>query len=83
MGRRLLAYEVPDDALIFLIAASVSGPPERQLAAKLLLDCLRQFHTSGEIERCLNEVARISVLDVVPEAKRLASLVGILGEKTP
>jgi hypothetical protein len=83
MARRLFAYEVPDEALTFLIAASVTGPSERQLAAKLLLECLRRHRTSEEIQRCLDEVARVSMFEVAPEAKRLASLVGILTQEGP
>jgi hypothetical protein len=80
MSRRLLTYEIPDEMLAYLIAASVDGPAERQLAAKLLLECLRRFHTKEQIEACLQEVGRTSILDVVPEAKRLASRVGLLSE---
>ena len=80
MTRRLLNYEVPDEMLAYLIAASVDGPAERQLAARLLLECLRRFRTNEQIEACLEEVAQTSILEIVPEAKRLASQVGILPE---
>ena len=79
MTRRLLNYEVPDEMLTYLIAASVDGPAERQLAARLLLECLRRFRTNEQIEACLEEVARTCILDVVPEAKRLAARVGLEG----
>ena len=59
--------------LPYLIAASVAGPTER------LLECLRRFHTKG-IEACLEEVARTSILDIIPEAKRLALKWAYFGE---
>jgi hypothetical protein len=78
MARRLFAYEVPDEALTFLIATSLSGTSERQLAAKLLLECLRRYRSSDDVQKCLDEVARSSILEVAPEAKRLATMIGIL-----
>jgi hypothetical protein len=78
MARQLFVYELPDEVLTYLIGASVEGSSERQLAAKLLLDCLRRYRTKDEIEACLEETRQTSILEIVPEARRLASHVGLL-----
>lgn len=81
MSRWSLIYDLPEEMLTYLIGASVAGTPERQLAAKLLLECLRRFHTKEQVEACLKEIARTSILDIMPESKRLASQVGLFGEE--
>ena len=78
MAGQLSAYDLPDEVLTYLIRASLEGTFERQLGAKLLLDCLRRYRTKAEIEACLEEIRPTSILESGAEARRLASNVGLL-----
>jgi hypothetical protein len=80
MARRLFAYELPTESVTFLISMSMNGSPERQLAAKLLLECLRRCETVEEIQACMDEVQEHCVLDIAPELKNLAGMVGVISQ---
>ena len=67
-------YDLPTDTLVILINEAMNGPPERRVAAKLLLDCLR---THAEIAACLEEAERYAILDVVKQAQTMAAALGI------
>jgi hypothetical protein len=48
------------------------GPPQRRLAARFVLDCLKGDHTKEEIAECLDDLHHQALLDVASEARALA-----------
>ena len=73
------AYAASDDVLVYLINQTLNGSPERQLAAKFILDCLRTFQTRDEIATCIHEFEEKALLgDVGAEALHLAAEVGLI-----
>jgi len=67
-----------DEVLVILIRKTVTGSPERRLAANFLLSCLRRFETRDEIERCLDNLEHEALLDIASEARRLATEYGVI-----
>jgi hypothetical protein len=78
MGRQLYNNEVPAEALTFLINVTVNGSPERRLAAKVLLDCLRKYRSKAELTECVEELEEKALLDIAGEARQLAASLGLL-----
>jgi hypothetical protein len=72
------AYAASDDVLVYLINQTVNGSPERQIAAKFILECLRTFETREEIENCIHDFEEKALLDVGGEARHLATEVGLM-----
>jgi hypothetical protein len=66
-------YGANEEVLVLLINQSVNGSPERRLAAKFVLNCLRNFYTKDEISACLDHLECEALLDVAGEARRLAT----------
>ena len=54
-------YAASNEVLVFLINQTVNGSPQQRLAAKFILDCLRAFDTSDEIEHCIDELERHAI----------------------
>lgn len=73
-----LHYEAPDGVLVYLIDQTVNGPPERRLAAHFILDCLRTYRTREETAKCLDELEDHALLDIAPDARELASHLGLI-----
>ena len=73
-----MSYAASDDVVVYLINQSVNGSPERRLAAKFILDCLRNYETRKEIENCIRELAEEALLDVAKDARELAEGVGLI-----
>jgi hypothetical protein len=69
-------HAASDDILVYLIGQEVNGSPERRLAAKFLLECLRKFRTRQQIAACIHELEDEAILDVGDETRRLAASVG-------
>jgi hypothetical protein len=76
--QRSPTYVVPDPVLIYLIEATVTGSQEHQLAAKLLLNCLRLFQTKDAVGSCVHEAEEYAILDVGSEVRALASRLDLL-----
>ena len=70
-------YEASDEALVYLIGQTVNGSPERRLAARFVLDCLRAGHTRGELEECIEGLEAVAILDVATDARDLAASLGL------
>lgn len=64
--------------LIYLIDETVNGPPERRLAAKFILDCVRRYRAREDIEACLNELDDHALLNIAADARELASSLGLI-----
>jgi len=70
-------YAVRDELLIYLLNLEMDGSPERKVAAKFLLDCLRRFHSPSEIVDCIHELEEQALLDVSAETRKLAANIGL------
>jgi len=62
-------YAAPDGVVIFLIHESVNGTPERRLASKFILDCLR---TRQDLPAAFDKLEASALLDIADEARKLA-----------
>jgi hypothetical protein len=71
------AYAPPNEVLVYLIKQALDGSPERRVAAKFILDCLRNFRTREEIEACIHQFEEEALLDVGDEARQLAANIGL------
>ena len=69
-------YPASDEVLVYLINQTVNGSPEQKLAAKFILDCLRVFGTSEEIEHCVDELEEHALLAV--DARAMARSLGLI-----
>jgi hypothetical protein len=76
--KRMFQYGASDEVLVYLIQQTVDGSPQRRLAAKFILDCLRRYQTREEIEGCIDELSKQSLLDVADDARELASGLGLI-----
>jgi hypothetical protein len=76
------AYAASDDVVVYLINQSVNGSAERRLAARFILDCLRNFQTRAEIAACIHTLEDEAILDVGREARLLAGDLGLLAVAT-
>jgi hypothetical protein len=74
----MFQYGASDEVLVYLIQQTVDGSPQRRLAAKFILDCLRRYQTREEIEGCIDELSKQSLLDVADDARELASGLGLI-----
>jgi hypothetical protein len=74
----MLAYGASNEVVVYLIKQTVDGPPERRLAAKLILDCLRRYQKREEIEGCICDLASQSLLDIADQVRELAMNVGLI-----
>ena len=72
MHARPPQYLIPDGVLVVLIRETVNGSPERRLAAKFILDCLRRQRFKDELGECIDELEHQSLLDIAAEARTLA-----------
>jgi len=75
--KKRMSYAASDDVVVYLINQSVNGSPERRLAAKFILDCLRNYKTREEIEDCIHDLVDHALLDVANDARELAKGVGL------
>ena len=66
-------YGTTEEVLVLLINETVNGLPRRRLAAKIVLNCLRNHYTKDEIAACLEDLEREAMLDIAAEARELAS----------
>lgn len=71
------AYAASDNVLVYLIQQSIDGSPERKLAARFILDCLRKCETTEEVEDCIHEMEEAALLDVSNETRQLAKNIGL------
>ena len=71
-------YAASNEVLVFLINQTVNGSPQQRLAAKFILDCLRAFDTSDEIEHCIDELERHAILATAEDARSMASSLGLI-----
>jgi hypothetical protein len=71
-------HAASEDALVFLINESINGSPERRLAAKFLLGCLRNFQSPDEIAECIDDLEKDAILDIATDARQLAFGLGLL-----
>jgi hypothetical protein len=55
--------------IVYLINKTVNGSAEEQLAARFILECLRNFHTSDEIAHCIDELERRAIVNVADDAR--------------
>ena len=78
MPRPKPVYDAPAEVLVVLINESIYGPPERRLAAKFILDCLRRYRTPDEVAGCLHELEAQALLDIAKEARKLASALDLI-----
>jgi hypothetical protein len=74
----MFAYGASDEVLVYLRQQAVNGAPERRLAAKFILDCLRRYQKREEVEGCIHELADTALLDVASDARELARKVGLI-----
>lgn len=65
------AYRTSDNVLVYLIQQTVDGSPERRLAARFILDCLRTNPTQ-DIAACFHDLEDLAILDVAKDARELA-----------
>jgi hypothetical protein len=66
-------YGATEEVLVLLISETVNGSPQRRLAAKFVLNCLRHHYTKEEMEACLDELEHRALLDIADDARALAS----------
>jgi hypothetical protein len=78
MARDPPDYGAPDGVVVVLISEAVNGSPERRLAARFLLDCLRRGCTKQELATRLDRLEEQALLDVVDAARKLASGLNLL-----
>ena len=71
-------YAAADEGLVYLIDQLMNGSPERRLAAKFVLECLRNFRTHEEIAACIHQLEKEAILDVGEVTRHIASSVGIV-----
>lgn len=76
--RKVSAYATSDDVVIYLISQSVNGSPEKRLAARFILDCLRTWETPEEFEVCFHNVDDDAILDVAEQAQEMAASLGLI-----
>ena len=68
----MFSYAASDEVLVYLIKQTVDGSPERRLAAKFILDCLRNHKTREEVQDCIHDLVDHALLDVANDARELA-----------
>lgn len=73
----MYGVHVSEDALVYLITQTMSAVPERALAAKFLLDCIRHGHDRDDIVECIEGLELGAILDVASDARELAANVGL------
>ena len=72
------AYAASDEVVIYLINQTVNGTMKRRLAARFILDCLRNYQTPEEIAACFHDFEDIAILDVAKDAQVLARSLGLI-----
>ena len=77
MARQLPAHEVPAKILISLSDATMIGPSDRRLAAKLLRDCLIR---KQDLASCLDFLKREELKEVAEAVTNLANDIGLIGK---
>jgi hypothetical protein len=77
MARELLAHDVPPEILISLRDATMIGPSDRRLAAKLLRDCLTR---KQDVASCLDFLKREELKEFAEAVTDLANDIGLIGK---
>ena len=77
MAREFLAHDVPPEILISLSDATMVGPSDRRLAAKLLRDCLTR---KQDVASCLDFLKREELEEVAEAVADLATDIGLIGK---
>jgi len=63
--------------LVYLINQTINGrSPERPLAAKFILDCLRAYASRAEVETCINQLKRDALLNIEADARERPKMLG-------
>ena len=74
-----MSNAISNDLVVYLINQTVNGSPERQLAAKFILDCLRKYKTREDIAACIHQLVDEAILDVGEETRELTANLGLMG----